>query len=185
MRQALIVKLFSFLSALTIVVFAWCQAIFSKEWRATIKERMLGGDWASRAKFDPNKIRIWIHAASVGEVSGASPVIKRIKDAYPNVQVFITTTSTTGKAEAIKRGLGQEAYLLPLDSKGLMDQAVKKIAPDLFLLFETELWPNLLLSLARNKAPYSSIIRRETESLVSQTVSIFMLRFLRATLSAS
>jgi 3-deoxy-D-manno-octulosonic-acid transferase len=84
----------------------------------------------------------WFHAASVGEVNAIEGLIRRIRERYPSKQLMITTSTYSGKTEALK--LTPHAFLLPLDSYPLMRRFISGTRPELLMIAETELWPSLL-----------------------------------------
>lgn len=99
------------------------------------------------AKTVKNTRAIWIHAVSVGETNAAQPVIEHfLKQGQP---ILVTNTTRTGQARA-KALFDQnypelfEAVFLPVDTVGLMQQFLQRYQPRLFILIETELWPNAL-----------------------------------------
>lgn len=86
---------------------------------------------------------IWVHAVSVGEVLTAVPLIKAIvKTVSPNV--VISTVTDTGRKIALER-LSKEARVLyvPFDLPSTVERAMRRIKPDIFIVMETEMWPNL------------------------------------------
>jgi 3-deoxy-D-manno-octulosonic-acid transferase len=88
-----------------------------------------------------NKVDIWLHGASLGEIEGVIPVAKELlKRGY---KLHLTSTTLTGQ-EAIKRAeLPCSQSLLPFDHPRSWRRIFKHFRPSLFLNFETELWPNL------------------------------------------
>jgi 3-deoxy-D-manno-octulosonic-acid transferase len=89
--------------------------------------------------------RIWLQAVSVGEVVAVGPLIKSLQE-NAAVEVVLTTTTSTGYAEARKR---YEGYVLsvgifPLDFYFFSKAAWRRIAPDSVILTESELWPEHL-----------------------------------------
>lgn len=104
--------------------------------------------WSERvtSRWDPPPgPLIWIHAVSLGEVISSTPVIHGLRERIPSHRILITTTTPTGRAEAIKRfaDMGQVRYL-PLDTPLLMMRFVRRVDARILLIVETELWPNLL-----------------------------------------
>lgn len=99
------------------------------------------------AKTVKNTRAIWIHAVSVGETNAAQPVIEHFLK--QGQSVLVTNTTRTGQARA-KALFDQnypelfEAVFLPVDTVGLMQQFLQRYQPRLFILIETELWPNAL-----------------------------------------
>ena len=88
---------------------------------------------------------IWIHAVSVGEVAAAEPLIKALFDKHDEAMVLLTTMTPTGsqRAQMLKTDRLLHCYL-PYDIPLLIRRLIRKLRPDLLILMETELWPNLL-----------------------------------------
>ncbi len=88
---------------------------------------------------------IWLHAASVGEIVAASPIIKEIRCAFPEKPILVSVVTATGYSMA-KRIITEADSVIfsPLDVPGIAHQVVKRIQPSVLLLVETEMWPNFL-----------------------------------------
>ncbi len=88
---------------------------------------------------------IWIHAVSVGEVIAAVPLIKKIKDGYPSREIVVSTVTDTGQKVAKDR-LGDAARIVyvPFDLPFAIKNALRRIKPSVFIIMETELWPNTI-----------------------------------------
>jgi len=59
--------------------------------------------WPERFAFGlnlPQRKRIWIHAVSVGEVRAAIPLVRELRDLYPDHAILITTMTPTGSGSA-------------------------------------------------------------------------------------
>lgn len=106
------------------------------------------------ADFVPEKFprpRIWFHAVSVGEVVALGPLVAAVKQLNPTAAVIVSTGTETGQDKAVETIPEADGLLyLPLDFPYFLDPVVQRIRPDLFVLMETELWPNLIDSLRRN-----------------------------------
>ncbi|MDR6981919.1 3-deoxy-D-manno-octulosonic-acid transferase [Rheinheimera pacifica] len=94
---------------------------------------------------------IVLHTVSVGEFNAAKPLIKKLLLRYPHLPLTITCTTPTASAaiqklQAEQRELGKklEHCYLPFDYPVLMRRWLKWMQPQLLLILETELWPNLL-----------------------------------------
>jgi 3-deoxy-D-manno-octulosonic-acid transferase len=88
---------------------------------------------------------IVVHTVSVGEVIAAIPLIKQLQQRYPTQPITVTCTTPTGSATIVSR-LGntvQHCYL-PFDYPGAMRRFINTLQPQLVVIVETELWPNLL-----------------------------------------
>ena len=89
--------------------------------------------------------RIWLHAVSVGEVTAAAPVVAAVKQRLPGVSIILSTTTDTGQEMARRMIAAADAFIYyPLDLSGAVRRAIKVVRPDVFVLMETELWPNFL-----------------------------------------
>jgi len=87
---------------------------------------------------------IWIHAVSVGEVQAATPLVSGLISKYPDYQILITTVTPTG-SEMVKRRFSDTVlhYYLPYDLPNVISRFIGMIRPSIFIVLETELWPNL------------------------------------------
>jgi 3-deoxy-D-manno-octulosonic-acid transferase len=109
----------------------------------------LGGKLGYLPKdFVPERIpkpRVWFHAVSVGEVVALGPLIKAVRDLEADVSPIVSTGTETGQAKARESIPESEGFLyLPLDFPACVDPTIQRIRPQLFVLMETELWPNLI-----------------------------------------
>src|SRR5258706_10397303 len=88
---------------------------------------------------------IWIHAVSVGEVLTARALLPELRERYPKLRLFLSTTTMTG--QQIARNNLQyvdEVFYFPLDFAFIVNRTLKLVRPRLFIMMETEIWPNLL-----------------------------------------
>ncbi|SHI21070.1 lipid IV(A) 3-deoxy-D-manno-octulosonic acid transferase [Ferrimonas marina] len=88
---------------------------------------------------------ILVHCASMGETLAALPLIRALQQRYPDRLITVTTTTPSG-SEQVRQHLGdsvQHCYL-PLDLSGFSRRFLKALNPELVILMETELWPNLV-----------------------------------------
>ena len=108
---------------------------------------------AAVASNTPGSPRIWLHAASVGEVEAVRPVARGLMSDYPDAMVVVTTMTAAGRAAARKRIAGAAAYqLAPLDCPASVRSFLAAVRPQIVLVAETELWPNYLIEGARSGA---------------------------------
>ncbi len=116
-----------------------------------------GGGTPSRYGFIPRRVReaadragtIWLHAASVGEIGVLARILPRIAALTPDLPVVVTTVTSTGRERA-RQLLGESVFLLylPLDSPVIVRRAIRRLHPQVLVIAETELWPNLILQTA-------------------------------------
>lgn len=87
------------------------------------------------------------HAVSVGEVHAAQPLIELFMLAHPDLAVVLTTSTPTGSARVSSLfGDRVEHVYLPWDLPGATKRFIARFQPQMLVLLETELWPNLLLA---------------------------------------
>ena len=101
---------------------------------------------------------IWIHAVSVGEAVSVKGLVGELRKAYPHKKLVISTVTATGNK--IARGLigdGDLLTYLPLDFSFIVRKVIKKINPSLFIIAETEIWPNLITCLHKQKVPVVTV----------------------------
>ena len=88
---------------------------------------------------------IWIHAVSVGEVLTARPLISELKRRYPNLRLFLSTTTMAGQQLARRSVQDVDAvFYFPFDLGFVVRRTLDLVRPKLFIMMETEIWPNLL-----------------------------------------
>jgi 3-deoxy-D-manno-octulosonic-acid transferase len=87
---------------------------------------------------------IWIHAVSVGEVQAAAPLIREIARRFPRHKLLVTTVTPTGAArvEALFGDTVTHSYI-PFEMPVAVDRFFAAVNPELALVMETEIWPNL------------------------------------------
>ena len=88
---------------------------------------------------------IWVHAVSVGEVLTARPLISDLKRRYPDLRLFLSTTTLAGQQLARRSVQDVDAvFYFPFDLGIIVRRTLDLVRPRLFIMMETEIWPNLL-----------------------------------------
>ena len=124
------------------------------------RERMGHGDFPDTVGVP----RIWIHAASVGEIEAIRPVAIGLLEHYPTAVMVITTMTATGREAAIRRIAGAAAWMLaPLDNQRAVRTFLDRMRPSLVLITETEIWPNYFFESARAGATVAIVNGRVSE----------------------
>ena len=94
--------------------------------------------------------RIWIHAASVGEVRVAEAVIDEFRLAMPGCAIVLSVMTASGHAVAEEALAGKAAcVMVPIDCIVTVRRAMKTVRPDIFICLETEIWPHLIIEAKR------------------------------------
>jgi 3-deoxy-D-manno-octulosonic-acid transferase len=88
---------------------------------------------------------IWIHAVSVGETLTARALAGDLKRRYPGLRLFVSTTTIAGQQVASREITEADAvFYFPLDLPHIVNRTLRLVKPRLFVVMETEIWPNLL-----------------------------------------
>lgn len=97
---------------------------------------------------------IWIHAVSVGEAMAVRGLVEELRNIYPDKRFVISTVTPTGNK--IAKSMASEndfVTYLPLDFSFIVKAVIDKINPGLFIIAETEIWPNLISYLYNKNIP--------------------------------
>ena len=116
------------------------QALRTGKYRAGLGEKLLGLVPVRRSQ----SRCIWVHAVSLGEVSLISSLVADLKRHYPDAELVISTTTMTGHALAKTRYAEHTVFYCPLDFTWAVRRAMARLRPNMLVLAELELWPNLI-----------------------------------------
>lgn len=96
-------------------------------------------------KDESEKKSIWFHAVSVGEVLSLQNLIKRIKEKHPDWQIHFSTLTNTGMRVAREKlTAADHLFFVPMDFAFLVRKFFRALKPRVFVLAESEFWPNLI-----------------------------------------
>ncbi|MEN1681850.1 MAG: 3-deoxy-D-manno-octulosonic acid transferase [Planctomycetota bacterium] len=127
---------------------AW-QAWRTGKYREGYREKLLGA--VPRRSGD--RPCVWLHAVSVGEVNLLATLIAELRRRRPELELVVSTTTKTGHELATKKYGGEHTvFYCPLDFSWATGRAMRRVRPDLLVLAELELWPNLIASAKRHGA---------------------------------
>ena len=104
---------------------------------------------------------IWIHAVSVGEAAACRGLVDGLRKIYPEKKFVISTVTTTGNkiAQTIAQP-GDFVCYLPLDFSFFVKKVINRVNPSLFIIAETEIWPNLITCLWKKGIPVAVVNAR-------------------------
>ena len=134
-------------------------AVLISPWFAyqAIRYRKYIGSLAQRMGYLPVSFNldgdqsIWIHAVSVGEALTARALVTDLKARYPGLRIFLSTTTLTGQQVARTRLPDVDAvFFFPFDWPPFVRRTLRLVRPRLFIMMETEIWPNLLRACRRS-----------------------------------
>lgn len=141
-------------------LYTWFLAVKFRNWRY-LRERL--------GKYIPsqdNTHLVWCHCASVGEVNTALPLFKRLLKR--DQALLISTNTITGQQTLQNAKLDNITPIyLPLDYARFINKLLIRYQPKCFLVFETELWPNLFSTLHKNKIPIAIINGRISDKTLN------------------
>lgn len=123
----------------------------------TRKTRDYEKRWSELLGYAPSPIKsngIWLHAVSLGELTAALPLIKAIKNEYPN-DPLVVTTMTKSAAQRLQKEFNDTVthIYVPLDFPSAARRFLQSTKPKLAIFMETELWPNRINACAEMKIP--------------------------------
>lgn len=132
-----------------IILRLYWRSLHAPAYRKRLSER-----FALVPKRHGDRALIWVHAVSVGEAIAATPMVRRLMKQYPAVDICITTTTPTG-SERVRSAFGDKVlhYYLPYDVPLLFLIFIKALRPNLLVVMETELWPNMVATCVQHRLP--------------------------------
>jgi 3-deoxy-D-manno-octulosonic-acid transferase len=106
-----------------------------------------------------------IHAASVGEVQAAQPLIAALRGTWPDHAITVTTQTPTG-ARALRQQWGEaiQHLFFPVDTPSATSRFLNRLQPSLVVVIEREIWPEWLLQCQARAIPVALVNARLTES---------------------
>ena len=124
-------------------------------WRAVSGGRPVASPWVRFTggvrvppRPAPGASRIWMHGVSVGEVQLLAGLAAELEGqaaaAGRPVDCVVSSSTTTGLGVAVKRFGADRTFPCPLDLTWAVNRVLDRVRPDLLVLGELELWPNLL-----------------------------------------
>jgi 3-deoxy-D-manno-octulosonic-acid transferase len=128
----------------------WTMAVKGKH------RRSLWGQWGiglARATQGFQGPSIWVHAVSVGEVRAAVPVVRQLRERFPDHRIVITTTTETGQGTAREIFGDDLVWWYPWDFSFITARWYRALQPSLVIIMEVDIWPNFVRIAARRRVP--------------------------------
>src|SRR5437867_12542162 len=96
-------------------------------------------------KLPQMKASIWVHAVSVGEIKAVERLLERLRQQFPENPLVVSTVTPAGQALARERSdIIHSTFYFPIDLPWCVRRALDRIAPEIVIIAETEIWPNFL-----------------------------------------
>lgn len=140
------------LSALILVPYYLVRGLRYGKTRRGIRERL--GSY-SRGFVDSLRGRnvIWVHAVSVGETRAVTPLIRALRERYPDAVLLLSHVTETGREVALQVAEADHCIFFPFDLSWVARRVLRRISPAVVVLMETEIWPNFVRAAHRQGVP--------------------------------
>ena len=148
----LLYEIILYLSSLLLVPYYLFRGLKHGKSRRGIRERL---GFYEPDRIDPLAGRdvIWIHAVSVGETRAAIPLLKALREKYPDTALVLTNVTETGHAIALELKTVDLCLFFPFDLSWAVGRALDQVKPDMIIIVETEIWPNFVRLAKLRKIP--------------------------------
>src|SRR5262245_20685573 len=118
------------------------QAVRYKKYVGSLRQRL---GYLPIAMNVDGEESIWIHAVSVGEALTVRALVADLRARHPRLRLFVSTTTITGHQVARRSLHNVDAvFYFPFDWAFIVRRTLKIVNPRLYIMMETEIWPNLL-----------------------------------------
>ncbi len=144
-----------FLTVLLVVAcpFALIALMLKPRYRLGLGQR-LGRLPSDLLKLTRQTKPFWLHAPSVGELLATRPFLSALKAHFPDTPLVVSVLTATAYHTATERCPEADGvFYFPLDHPLVSRHVLKRVGPQAFFFTETEVWPNILASLARQQIP--------------------------------
>ena len=161
--------MFTFYRLITILLYPflilliYVRKILNKEDKIRYKEKIFSSKFNCKRNFQ--KKLLWFHAASIGELKSIIPILTEIKNKYQNLEFLITTVTVSSgnlAKEKLKNFDNIQHRYFPVDVNFILKDFLKKWKPNAIFLVDSEIWPNLIFLIKKNKIPLALINARIT-----------------------
>jgi len=126
----------------------WWRGRSEPLYRHAIGERL--GHYAAA----PTAGWLWMHAVSLGETRAAGMLVHSLRELMPDLRLLLTHGTATGReAGADLLRAGDVQTWLPFDTPGCAERFLAQFSPQIGVLMETEIWPNLLQAAQDRRVP--------------------------------
>lgn len=114
---------------------------------------------------------VWLHAVSLGETLAAATLVAALRQQLPGMRLLLTHGTATGRAAGARLlQPGDVQVWQPWDTVGAVRRFLAHFRPQLGLLMETELWPNLVAESARAGVPLCLVNARLSEKTLRRSL---------------
>lgn len=123
-------------------------------WKSTYGERFGRFSAARRRELEAFHGAVWVHAVSVGETVVAMQLVRALQKRRPELRFVISTTTTTGQQLARNKCPENATVIFcPIDFWWMVKRTFNVVRPAMLVIFETEIWPNLICEAKKRHVP--------------------------------
>jgi 3-deoxy-D-manno-octulosonic-acid transferase len=116
---------------------------------------------------------IWFHGASVGEFQSIVPLLEKLEKSKKISQILITSNTLSSSKIISKIKLKKISHqFFPIDDDFIVKKFINHWKPSLALFIDSEIWPNTLINLNRNKIPTILINARITRKSFKKWIKL-------------
>lgn len=114
------------------------RCVSDTRYRPHLAERFGSGKTTARGG-------VWLHAVSVGEVVSAASLIVQLKARVPMATIHVSVGTVAGReiAEQRLKHLADSLFYAPFDLVWIVRRVLRRLRPEVLVVLETEIWPNL------------------------------------------
>jgi len=150
------------------IVFApliFVKVILTPKYRSRFARRM-GIGIACPSVENRGAPRIWLHALSVGEAASARNLVRELRKEFPLCTIIFSASTSSGErfARELLRDHVDWFISFPFDLLWSVHRVVSLVQPDIFVLVETDFWPNFMEVLKKKKIPAVLVNGRMSEA---------------------
>lgn len=132
---------FLFLTMIVIIPLYFVKLRLFRKESLFLKERL----GIKIPKEETGRKSLWIHAVSVGEVLSLQNLVTQLKKRHPDWKIYFSSLTPTGMQVALEKMTeADHIFFLPLDFRFVVSRFFQTLKPRLFIMAESEFWPNLL-----------------------------------------
>jgi 3-deoxy-D-manno-octulosonic-acid transferase len=137
----LVYSLLTFAGFILVSPYFVYQAVRYKKYIGSLRQRL---GYLPIAMNVDGEESIWVHAVSVGEALTARALVADLKSRYPRFRLFLSTTTIAGYQVARRLQHVDAVFYFPFDWAFIVRRTLNIVNPRVFVMMETEIWPNLL-----------------------------------------
>ena len=152
------------------ILIIFFRIFFKKENKLRYKEKIFPSSF--NPKKNPNKKLIWFHTSSIGELLSIMPLIDSLNKNNSKNLEFLVTTVTLSSANLLEKKLSNYKNVMhrffPLDTEFLVSSFLDNWQPSLICFIDSEIWPNFLFKIKKNKFPLILLNARITKKTLNR-----------------